>query len=136
MKNIFTSFLMIFTFSLYLSSCGKAEDIISPTHYSRVPRPVNVSISYDTTTTGKYRVMISWQVESTTNLKDFEIYRSINKSNFFFLIGGITTTKYIDSSNAGTVDSLNLAYFVNGRGIDRFIGQSSDTIKILVTKPS
>ena len=135
MKNIFTAFLLILAATLHLNSCGKAEDIITPTHYSRVPRAVNLSISYDTTSTGKYRVMINWTAETTNNLKDFEIYRSINKSNFFFLSGGITTTKYIDSSNAGTVDSLNLAYFVNGRGIDRFIGQSSDTIKILVTKP-
>ena len=59
--------------SLYLISCGKAEDIISPTHYSRVPRPVNLSISYDTTSTGKYRIVINWNVESNTNLKDFEI---------------------------------------------------------------
>lgn len=121
------------TLSLYLNSCGKAEDIISPSHYSRVPRPVNLSISYDTTTTGKYRVRINWAVESTTNLKDFEIYRSINNSNYFFLNGGIVINSYVDSSLSNTSDN-SLAYFVNGRGIDRFVGQSSDTIKILVTK--
>ena len=133
MKNIFTAFLLILAAALHLNSCGKAEDIITPTHYSHVPRAVNLSISYDTTSTGKYRVMINWTAESTNNLKDFEIYRSVNSSNYFFLVGGITNLNYVDSILANTSD-YSLAYFVNGRGIDRFVGQSSDTIKISVTK--
>ncbi len=133
MKHGFIVFLLILAGSFYLISCGKAEDVISPTHYARVPRPVNLSISYDTTSTGYYRVMINWAVENTNNLKDFEIYRSVNSGNFFFLIGGMTSTNYIDSSLINT-SNYSLAYFVNGRGIDRFVGQSSDTVKIIVTK--
>src|SRR3972149_9366019 len=133
MKNIFTTILLFLAGSFYLTSRGVAVDIISPTHYSRVPRAVNLSISYDTTSTGKYLVMINWAVESTNNLKDFEIYRSVNNSNFFFLFGGMTSANYVDSSLTNTSD-YSLAYFVNGRGIDRFVGQSSDTIKISVTK--
>ena len=133
MKNIFTTILLFLAGSFYLNSCGKAEDIISPTHYSRVPRAVNLSISYDTTSTGQYRVMINWGVENMNNLKDFEIYRSVNSSNYFFLVGGIANLNYVDSTLANTSD-YSLAYFVNGRGIDRFVGQSSDTIKIVVTK--
>jgi len=119
--------------SLYLFSCSKAEDIISPTHYTRVPRPVNLSISYDTTSTGNYRVNINWTVESTNNLKDFEIFRSTNDAAFFFLSGGINSTNYIDTTLSNAND-YTLSYFVNGRGIDRFVGQSSDTIKITVKK--
>jgi len=111
MKNIFTTILLFLAGSFYLNSCGKAEDIISPTHYSRVPRVVNLSISYNTTSTGKYRVMINWAVESTNNLKDFEIYRSVNNSNYFFLFGGIINLNYVDSSLANTSD-YSLAYFV------------------------
>jgi hypothetical protein len=133
MRNIFTTFLLILAGSLYLNSCGKPEDIISPAHYSRVPRAVNLSVSYDTSATGKYRVNINWSVANTNNLKDFEIYRSINNAGYFFLVGGITALNYIDSSLANTSD-YSLAYFVDGRGIDRFVGQSSDTIKITVTK--
>jgi len=126
-------FIFMLSGSLYLISCGKAEDIISPTHYSRVPRPVNLSVNYDTTSTGMYRVNINWTVESTNNLKDFEIYRSINTGTFFFLSGGINSTNFIDSTLSNT-DDYSLAFFVNGRGIDRFVGQSSDTVKITVTK--
>lgn len=132
MKYTFLSIFSIFL-SFLVFSCGDAEDVVSPTHYSRVPRPVNLSASFDTTSTGKYRVIINWAVESTNNLKDFEIYRSIDNSNFFFLFGGMTSTSYIDSTLANTKD-YSLAYFVNGRGIDRFVGQSSDTVKIIVTK--
>lgn len=115
-------------------SCGKADDIITPTHYSRVPRPINLTASFDTTSTGKYRVSINWVVESIENLKDYEIYRGINNGSLFFLFGGIYSTSYTDSTLSTSTDSLKLAYFVNGRGIDRFVGQSSDTIKIIVTK--
>lgn len=119
---------------LFFTSCNKAEDIISPTHYARVPRAVNLTISYDTTNTGKYRIILNWGVESTNNLKDFEIYRSTNQTNYFFLVGGVAATNYIDSSLSVTNDTLKLGYFVNGRGIDRFVGQSSDTAKITVTR--
>jgi hypothetical protein len=133
MKNIS---LIIFLLSsvILIYSCGKADDIITPTHYSRVPKPINLTASFDTTSTGKYRVRINWEVESTDNLKDYEIYRGINNGNLFFLFGGINSTSYTDSTLSSSTDSLKLAYFVNGRGIDRFVGQSSDTIKIIVTK--
>lgn len=132
MKNI-SLIIFLLTSAVLIYSCGKADDIITPTHYSRVSKPINLTASYDTTSTGKYRVMINWGVENTNNLKDFEIYRSVNNSNFFFLFGGMMSTNYIDSSLVNTSD-YSLAYFVNGRGIDRFVGQSSDTIRISVTK--
>ena len=133
MKNI-SLIIFLISSAILIYSCGKADDIITPTHYSRVPRPINLTVSFDTTSTGKYRVRINWEVESTDNLKDYEIYRGINNGSLFFLFGGINSTSYIDSTLSSSTDSLKLAYFVNGRGIDRFVGQSSDTIKIIVTK--
>lgn len=134
MSKVFISLSLLISSALIVISCGKAEDLVSPTHYTRVPRAVNLSISFDTTATGFYRVNLNWGVESTTNLKDFEIYRRINNEKFFFLIGGITNRNFIDSSLSNKTDSVKLAYFVNGRGIDRFVGQSSDTAFITVTK--
>ncbi len=133
MKNIFITIVLLLLTSFYIS-CNKPEEIISPSHESRVPRPTSLSVSYDTSATGKYRVSINWGVNNTNNLKDFEIYRSVNNANFFFLSGGITGYHFVDSSYTTITDSIKLAYFVNGRGIDRFVGQSSDTIRILVTK--
>lgn len=133
MKKLYI--LLSFASIIFLAeSCGNAEEIITPSHYSRVPRPVNLSANYDTTSSGKYRIFLSWNVESTNNLKDFEIYRSVNSNNFFFLVGGIISTSYIDSTLSNSTDSLKVAYYVNGRGIDRFVGQSSDTISIIITK--
>lgn len=134
MKNIFLILLVLIIGSLNIISCGEAEEIISPSHYSRVPRAVNLTASYDTSATGKYRVSINWSAESSNNLKDFEIYRSVNSGNFFFLSGGITVTNFIDSSYSNTTDSLDLAYYVNGRGLDRFVGQSSEIVRIIVKK--
>lgn len=133
MKKIIVLLFTVFVFIIHHLSCSEPEVILNPTHYSRVPRAVNVTASYDTTETGKYRIMLSWSVTGTQNLKDFEIYRSVNNANFFFLTGGILTTNYIDSSLLNTNDYV-LAYFINGRGIDRFVGQSSDTVRITVTK--
>lgn len=133
MKNISLVIILVMS-AVLVYSCGKADDIITPTHYSRVPRPINLTASFDTTSTGKYRVSINWVVESIENLKDYEIYRGINNGSLFFLFGGIYSTSYTDSTLSTSTDSLKLAYFVNGRGIDRFVGQSSDTIKIIVTK--
>lgn len=133
MKKIIVLLSLSFGIMIQYASCGEPEALINPTHYSRVPRAVNLTASYDTSETGKYRVMLNWNVTGTQNLKDFEIYRSINNANFFFLIGGVLTTNYVDSSLSNTND-YTLAYFVNGRGIDRFVGQSSDTVKITVTK--
>ena len=133
MKNISLVIILVMS-AVLVYSCGKADDIITPTHYSRVPRPINLTASFDTTSTGKYRVRINWVVESTDNLKDYEIYRGVNNGSLFFLFGGINSTNYTDSTLSTSTDSLKLAYFVNGRGIDRFVGQSSDTIKIIVTK--
>ena len=58
--------------------------------------------------------------------------------------GNSTTNAYVKFYRFGEpspVDSFlvnisdySFVYFVNGRGIDRFVGQSSDTIKISVTK--
>ncbi len=134
MKNIFLILLVLIIGSLNIISCGEAEEIISPSHYSRVPRALNLTASYDTSATGKYRVSINWSAESSNNLKDFEIYRSVNSGNFFFLSGGITVTNFIDSSYSNTTDSLDLAYYVNGRGLDRFVGQSSEIVRIIVKK--
>lgn len=134
MKNIFLTLLVLIIGSFNIISCGEAEEIISPSHYSRVPRAVNLTASYDTSATGKYRVSIYWSAESSNNLKDFEIYRSVNSGNFFFLSGGVTATSFIDSSYSNTSDSLDLAYYVNGRGLDRFVGQSSEIVRIIVKK--
>lgn len=134
MKNIFLILLVLIIGPLNIISCGEAEEIISPSHYSRVPRALNLTASYDTSATGKYRVSINWSAESSNNLKDFEIYRSVNSGNFFFLSGGITVTNFIDSSYSNTTDSLDLAYYVNGRGLDRFVGQSSEIVRIIVKK--
>ena len=134
MKNIYKLFPLLIIISIFVSSCGKADDIIEPTHALRVPRASNLVTSFDTTSTGFYRVKISWIVASTNNLKDFEIYRKKNDEKFFFLSGGITSTNFVDSSLSNKTDSVKLFYYVNGRGIDRFIGQSSDTAFILLTK--
>jgi hypothetical protein len=134
MKNVFIVVLMLLTGAVQFISCGEAEDIITPSHYSRVPRAINLTASYDTSATGNYIVSINWSVESSNNLKDFEIYRSVNSSNFFFLSGGIAGSNFIDSSYSNTTDSLDLAYYVNGRGLDRFVGQSSEIVRIIVKK--
>ena len=70
-------------FAALIISCSDPEPLISPTHFNRVPRPVNITALSDTTVTGKFKITLNWSVNSEENLKDFSILRAfqIKKTN-------------------------------------------------------
>ncbi len=117
-----------FLITILLLSCTEPEEIISPTHYSRVPRPQNLSATVDTTDSGTKRVSISWTVPTTENLRNFELYRAKN-INISFASRVITEELSFVDTNFVAADSVAF-YFVLPNGVDRFVGQASDTLRV------
>ncbi len=118
---------------LILSSCNEPETLPTATHYTRVPRPESLTSVVDTTVTGKYRVMVSWQVQSMDNVKDFNLLRTFdNPADFTTVALNYTNTTYVDSSMKSFIDTLLVFYYVTAKGKDNFIGQNSDTLKVTI----
>lgn len=117
-------------------SCGSPEEIIEPTHFTRVPTPTGLSAVSDTTVTGKVKVTLNWSVPSTNNLRNFEVYRaSLTKnSRYFPLIPIVSTTTFVDSFSVSFTDTFKVFYYITPTGEDRFVGKNSDTLYVPITK--
>lgn len=123
--------IMLFSFN----ACESPKDVISPSHFTRVPKAANLSFTYDTTATGLHAVTLTWSVSSTTNLKNFEIYKAVSKPlTFFTLPNTTTTTTIVDSFAYDISDTLRLYYYIVGVGDDRFIGENSEILSVSLTK--
>ena len=128
MNKLFTILITLILISIINNGCSDPVDIISPTHYARVPRPVNLTAVADTTVTGKDLVTLNWGVNSTDNIRNYEVYRAANrKQGFASLI--VTAEMAFADSLFGASDTLAY-YYISPNGIDRFVGQNSDTIQV------
>lgn len=137
--NFIRKYIVIGFALLTLYGCGEPEQIINPTHYSRVPRPVNLQAVTDTTASGKFSVSLTWEFTSEENLKDFSLLRSarVKKSDpivFTTLALNITQRSFVDSSYNRSLDTVYAAYYIEPRGKDSFIGQNSDTLNLTLFK--
>lgn len=137
--------LLLTILSILILSCSKTEDLISPYHYSIIPKVTNLRIvSVDTTFTGKRRVVMGWEMADTSNLKFFEIYRSQkNPDNYRIIVSNYKNFIYADSSLPTFTDSLRLFYLIYPIGTKKdirtgvqvsFIGPPSDTLVVTVKK--
>ncbi|MBM4174571.1 MAG: hypothetical protein FJ213_00115 [Ignavibacteria bacterium] len=143
--NIFFAISLVF-FLFCSNGCEKSEELISPYHYSILPKPSGFKIiKADTTTTGKWRVTMSWTISDTSNLKHFEVFRSIKYSDIFKIIqSNYTSYTFIDSSLPSFTDSVKLFYkvFPIGQKTDirtgakvTFTGPEADIDSITIKKP-
>lgn len=141
MKKIILPLLI----ALFIISCSTTEDLISPYHYSVIPKVSNFQVvRVDTTFTGKRRVVMSWEMSDTSNLRFFEIYRSQkNPDNYRIIVSNYRSFTFADSSLPTITDSLRLFYLVYpiGTKTDKrtganvsFIGPPSDTLIVTVKK--
>jgi hypothetical protein len=132
MKYIFTTLVLLFFFS----ACDAPREVVAPGYLTRVPRPLGLTAVQDTTKSGTNRVTVRWNIADSTNLKDFEIYRSIAGDYFQMIMAGRIFV-YADTSITWYFpeDSLQLLkYAVIPIGIDRYRGQSSDTLMMYMMK--
>lgn len=137
--------LIIFILTLIVIGCSKTEDLISPYHFSIVPKVTNFKVdAVDTTFTGKRRVVMSWELADTSNLRYFEIYRSQkNPDNFKIIVSNYQKYTFADSVLPTVTDSLRLYYLVYPIGTKTdirtgvkvsFIGPPSDTLIVTLKK--
>ena len=129
---LFATLLLLFFFS----ACDAPKQVVSPGYLTRVPRPLDLKAVQDTTNYGTSRVTVRWSVTDSANLKDFEIYRSVAGDYFLMIMAGRFFV-YADTSIAWYYpeDSLQLLkYAVIPIGIDRYRGQSSDTLMMYMKK--
>jgi len=142
MKKIILLITVIF---LLITGCSKTEDLISPYHFSVVPKVTNFKlVAVDTTFTGKRRVVMSWEIPDTSNLKYFEVYRSQkNPDNYKIIVSNYKNYVFADSVLPTITDSLRLYYLVYPIGTKTdirtgtkvsFIGPPSDTLIVTVKK--
>lgn len=141
MKKIF---LVVILATIYIS-CSKTEDLISPYHYSIIPKVTNFKVdAIDTTFTGKRRIRMSWELADTSNLRYFEVYRSQkNPDNYKIIVSNYRALSFADSALPTINDSLRLYYLVFPIGTKTdirtgfqisFIGPPSDTLIVTVKK--
>lgn len=137
--------VLIFLVGLTIISCTKTEDLISPYHFSIIPKVTNFRlVSIDTSSTGKKRINLSWELADTSNLRFFEIYRSQkNPDNYKIIVSNLREFSYSDSILPTINDSLKLFYLVYPIGTKTdvrtgvqvsFIGPPSDTLIVTVKK--
>jgi len=133
MKNIFKFLFVTFIFAIILIGCDDPITLPEATHYGRVPKPVNLTATFDTSSTGKFRVYLNWSINSMDNIKDFEIYRK-GLIAVFTRAGSSTQTAFVDSFSVSFKDSLVMSYYLVPNGKDKFIGEVSDTYSIVLRK--
>lgn len=147
MKRIFFVFTVLAAIISILNffSCAKTEDLISPYHYSIIPKVTDLKLdSVYITPTNKQAVKISWSIPDTTNLRFFEIYRSQkNPDNYRIIVSNLKAFTHTDSSLPSYNDSLQLFYLVYPIGTKRdirtgvqtsYIGPPSDTLILYIKK--
>lgn len=126
-------FIFVLFLSLILIACSEKEEIISPSHYDKVPKPKWESVSVDTTSTGKLSITLNWSVSSPEKVRDYDLYRAVNNPTSFVSRTAASST-LVDSLFDVNADSIKLYYFVAAKGLDRFVGEPSDLIEIFATK--
>ncbi len=138
-------FSLLLTFLFVLNSCSKTEDLITPYHYSIIPKVTNLKVdSVYMTFTERQAVKFSWSIPDTSGLRFFEIYRSQkNPDNYRILASNYKSYVYVDSTLPSYTDSLRLFYLVYPIGTKKdmrsgveisYIGPPSDTLILYVYK--
>lgn len=118
----------------FAGGCGNTDPVEAPTHLSRVPRPYGLTAIKDTTATGKARIKITWQVSSAANIKSYDVFKGTGKPVIFRPAPPAVSTAAFTDSMDFAADTITVYYYVLPTGLDRFIGQASDTLLVKVKK--
>lgn len=139
--------LLIFLY-LLLEGCSKPEDLITPTHFTRVPKVLNLQGTVNVIPTGKRQLLITWEYDTlNTNIRSWDIARNINDTSIVNFVPLEIIRKpatgfpfYSDTSATFqsaymTTDSLDVYYRVIPNGIiNNFVGQPSDVLHIIIRR--
>lgn len=143
-SEVFACLLSIF-FYLFSEGCTEPEDLVSPTHFTRVPKVLRFQGAVGVTPTGKRLVLLTWEYDTlNTNIRSWDVTRSVSDTSSGAFVPLEIVPKpssgyplYSDSSGAVQsvpvgADSLDLYYRIIPNGItNNFVGQPSDILHII-----
>ena len=147
-RGLFSICLLAIFLYLLVEGCAKPEELVAPTHFTRVPKVSNLQGTIGVTPTGKRQLLITWEYDTLgTNLRSWDITRNINdttSANFVPLeiIRKPATGYPFYSDTSATfqsaymaTDSLDVYYRVIPNGItNNFVGQPSDVLHMIVRR--
>ena len=148
MRNpiFFPCLLFIFLY-LLIAGCTESQDLITPTHFTRVPAVQNLQGAIGATPSGKRQILVTWTYDTqNSNIRSWDLTRSIDDTASAAYVALEIISKpsagfpsYSDTSailqNDGFIfDSLDVYYKIIPNGNDNFIGKPSDPLHIVVRK--
>ncbi len=145
-NQLLTCLLFIFSF-LFNEGCTDPQDLIAPTHFTRVPPVLHLQGALGFVPSGKRQILLTWEYDTlNANIRTWDVTRSINDtaSGAFVPLEIVRksasgypfysdTSGVIQSQNIST-DSLDIFYKVIPNGMDNFVGQPSDVVHIIVRR--
>lgn len=146
-KNKFFACLLFIFSVLFSEGCTEPQDLIAPTHFTRVPPVLHLQGTVGSVPSGKRQILVTWEYDTlNANIRAWDIARSINDtaSGAFVPLEIVRksasgfpwysdTSGFLQSQNIST-DSLDVFYKVTPSGVDNFVGQPSDVLHIIVRK--
>lgn len=145
-KRVFFACLVFNFVYLVLQGCTEPQDLITPEHFTRVPRVLNLQGVSSFTPSGKRVIVLTWHYDTTnTNIRSWDVTRSINDTAAAAYVPLEIVRKpvagypsYMDSSGSLQTfvnDSLDVYYKIIPNGIlNNFVGQPSDVLHIILRK--
>jgi hypothetical protein len=147
-RGLVSACLFIIFSYLLIEGCTEPEDLIAPTHFTRVPKVLNLQGTISFTATGKRQLLVTWEFDTlSANIRSWDITRSINDTSIVNFVPLEIIRKptsgfpfYSDTSASFqsafmTADSLDVYYRTIPNGIiNNFIGQPSDVLHMIVRR--
>lgn len=144
---IFACLTSIFLY-LLVQGCTEPQDLITPTHFTRVPKVLNLQAAIGLTVSGKRLVLVTWEYDiSNANVRSWDITRSLNDTSAGAFVPleiirkpAVGFPSYFDSSAVlqgqyMVTDSIDVYYKVIPNGIlNNFVGQPSDVLHVIVRR--
>ncbi len=142
-KIVFFACLLLNFFYLFLEGCTDPQDLITPTHFSRVPGVTNLQGSVGYTAGGRRQILVSWMYDTTSsNIRSWDVTRSIDDTAIAQFVALEIIRKptsgypfYVDSTASlqiFTTDSIEVYYRVIPNGNDNFAGKPSEIVHLIV----
>lgn len=144
-KNGFSACLLSIFCYLLFEGCTEPQDLITPTHFTRVPKVLNLQGAVGFTPTGKRLVLLTWEYDtSNSNIRSWDVTRSVSDTSLAAFVPLEIIPKptagfpsYRDTSGSIQIlpvgaDSVDYYYRIVPNGSrDNFVGQPSDILHII-----
>ncbi|MEK6755896.1 MAG: hypothetical protein AABZ02_07070 [Bacteroidota bacterium] len=144
---VFACLTLIFLY-LLVHGCTEPQDLITPTHFTRVPGVLNLQGAVGFTPTGKRLVLVAWEYDtSNSNIRSWDLTRSVNDTSAAAFVPleiirkpasgfpSYSDTSAVLQGHNMVTDSVDVYYKIIPNGVlNNFVGQPSDVLHVIVRK--